>query len=57
MRHRWVRTIGILCGLLAAAGCAETFQSLNERGEQFQHNMKARGVEVHGGKAMKVYRF
>ena len=56
MRHRWVRTIGILCCLLAA-GCAEMVQSLNERGEQLQHNLKARGVEVHEGKAMKVYRF
>lgn len=42
---------------VALAGCADMFQSLNARGERFKSGMNERGVEFHGGKAVKVYRF
>ena len=57
MRRGLVRTIGILVSMLALAGCAEMFTSLNDRGERFKGRMEERGVEFHGGKAMKVYHF
>ena len=57
MRKLVVRTIGIVLSLLAVAGCADLFQSLNARGEHFKDSMNERGVEFHGGKAVKVYRF
>ncbi len=43
--------------ILTSAGCADMFQSLNARGEQFRNSMEERGVEFHGGKVVKVYRF
>ena len=52
-----VRTIGILLFAFTVAGCADMFQSLNSQGERFKDSMNARGVEFHGGKAVKVYRF
>ena len=52
-----LRTIGICLFALAVAGCADMFQSLNARGERFKNSMNERGVEFHGGKAVKVYRF
>ena len=57
MRRCVVRTIGILVTMLAIAGCADLFTSLNDRGEHLKASMEERGVEFHGGKAMKVYRF
>ena len=56
----WIRlalTIGIVLSFLAVAGCTDMFQSLNDRGEHFKDSMEERGVEFHGGTAVKVYRF
>ena len=57
MRHLLARTIGLLLAAVVLAGCADLFQSLNARGEHFKDSMSERGVEFHGGKAVKVYRF
>jgi len=57
MRARLARTIGMALLILTSAGCADMFQSLNARGEQFRNSMEERGVEFHGGKVVKVYRF
>ena len=58
MRTRTLaRIIGICLVAASLAGCADTFTGLNERGERFKESMNERGVECHGGKVMKVYRF
>ena len=57
MRKLLARTIGICLIAASLAGCADLFMGLNDRGERFKDSMEQRGVEFHGGKAMKVYRF
>ena len=58
MRYRILAwTIGICLAAVSLAGCADMFTSLNDRGEQLKESMKEHGVEFHGGKAIKVYRF
>ena len=58
MRYRTLaRTIGICLAAASLAGCADMFTSLNDRGDRFKESMEQRGVEFHGGKAIKVYRF